>query len=433
MERSVGGGSCRHSLFSSTDSSYSLRSLRARNAENDQSFPFQPRKGKTLRKYRSMYPLRKISNTNVNESRLSLHSVSGHLPSPPSSDEESVPTPPSKYHSRVASKNLPTPPLTDDEEENVTRRVQQRVPRAREYSFPLQPVSLPSTRENMQPQTPGRRYFSARNRKKTTSPFLDRFISNRSTPTTPQSPADTYRLSKDVGQLTPEEKSRRHQSATPDPFGPLKISRIRADRVRNSIETGFTQQRSHSRTIGFATVSEVTMGTTMIQSRQVSPGNVLTVGGSVILDSSSPTHGVSNGLGGFLSSGSNAPMHESRFLDDLSTDQDVDQIEQRLAAALDIDQTTRILENSKPYADSRCVSTGSIGIKRKRLYLEQKTTWKDGQWVQEGHSEGRIIFPYSNQRHTDTPDDSLADIASSHQKSPPLGTKTYSNSTLPIS
>ena len=387
MERSSSGSSRPHSLFLSSDSSHSLRSLRAHNAENNQHVTGQSDKRKTLRKYRSMYPLRKISNTHINESRLSLRSFSGQVRSDaPNGTEAFTMASPAYRGPGSGSGSLLTPP-SSDEDSFSTAAAKRDQSSLKAFPFPLQPASLFSARENMQPQTPDRRCFSARNRKETTS-RLDRFISNSSSPSSPQSPAETFRLSKDVGQMTPEEKARRHQSGTPDPFGPLKVSRLRADHFGSAAASPETRRRSFSRTLGFATVSELATDVSAFQDRDGDLGAMEAFGAPARYNGASASRGVPNGHGGYLNSGSNAPMYESKFLDDLSTDQDVDQMEQRLAVAFDVDRNARILENSKPYADTRCVSTGSIGVKRKRLYLEHKTTWKDGQWTQEGQTEG---------------------------------------------
>ena len=388
------------SLFAEYRHSQSSHSFSDSDDENEPS-TFRPKN--SMRKSRSMYPLRKISNTNVKRSQLSLRSLSGQTPPLDSSDDDIPQTHFRESAARVSSVGLPTPPTSDDERTAVevsptnqrqisddrtaamrTRGTQTRTARL-EYPFPVQPVSLPSARENTLPQTPGRRCFSARTRKAPKSTWPDRFISNRSTPATPQSPAETFRVSKETHQLTPEEKLIRNRTATPDPFGPLRVSRIRADRLNNSRSPNNNAiRRSHSRTIGFATVSEVATDTATRQTRQSSPGNIWNVGGPAQVNGLVPTRGVSNGRGGYISSGSNAPMYESRFLDDLSTDQDVDQMEQRLAAALDIDRTSRILGNTKAIDDSRSVSTGSIGLKRKPLYLEHRTTWQEEGWANKG-------------------------------------------------
>ena len=125
-----------------------------------------------------------------------------------------------------------------------------------------------------------------------------------------------------------------------------------------------------------------------IQNRQASIGSLWNVGGNTQATLPAPVRGVSNGRGGFLSSGSNAPMYDSHFLDDLSTDQDVDQMERRLAAALGIDRTLRVLENTTRLENSRVVSTGSVGIKRKHIFLEQHAAWKGGEWIQSGSGNG---------------------------------------------
>ena len=378
----------------------SVSSLSSFSSVHDtQSLPL-PSLKKRPTKSRSMFPLRGPSSTDVKGKSRPLRSLSGFLPSPESSDcdlsdrEPLHALTPAPFKQRFGSTALPTPPTSDDETDRSPTAAEPTTPKKsalpKEFPFPRQPISLPSTRENTLPQTPTRRCLSANVRRKQASPYPDRFISKRSTPTTPQSPAETYRISKHPEQLLPEEKLLRHGSATPDPFSPLKVSRIRADRLnevqRHRGSNG--TQRSYSRTLGFTTVSEVAVDAMGIQNRQASIGSLWNVGGNAQATLPAPVRGVSNGRGGFLSSGSNAPMYDSHFLDDLSTDQDVDQMERRLASALGIDRTLRVLENTTRVENSRVVSTGSIGIKRKHIFLEQHAAWKGGEWIQSGSGNG---------------------------------------------
>ena len=99
---------------------------------------------------------------------------------------------------------------------------------------------------------------------------------------------------------------------------------------------------------------------------------------------SGPMAGVPDGRGGFLGSGTNAPMYTSQFLQGDSPDQDLERHERRLAAALDIDQASRILA-SPASPDSFSSHSTSRGTKRKWIDGQgARTVWKDSEWVKDG-------------------------------------------------
>ena len=332
--------------------------------------------------------------------RGNFRASSGLPPSPPSSDDESFSVSGEKEIYGDGSLALPTPPASDDEELDDKSNGIVEFDGIETSSFPLRPTVIPINGENRLPRTPRRDVNNVYWQRSPASPLPDRFISNRNTPTRSQSPAETFRVSKTPEQLLPAEKLLRDRSETPDPFGPLRVTRIRNERVTNFTRRDsplFTRSPPH--TVGTTNASEVPLDPLGVQNRQVSAGAVWNIGGTVQANFMGPVRGVSNGRGGFISSGSNAPMYESHFLDDLSTDQDVDQMERRLATALDIDQTSKVLNISRPLENPRIVSTGSVGIKSKRLYLETRHEWKDSAWTLDGisscKSSRRIVFLFS--------------------------------------
>ena len=220
---------------------------------------------------------------------------------------------------------------------------------------------------------------------RTPSTSPDRYISNRHTP---QDASKTFRLSKPPEQLSSAEKLLRHPSATPDPFGPLTVRRIREARINASANEDPRTVRSHTRAIGTTNVQHPPQDPLAAQNRQASAGAVWNVGGGSQANLSGPIRGISDGRGGFLSSGSNAPMFTSHFFDDDTSEQDNSQLESRLAVALDIDQTGRVLNIPRSPMQRRSVSTGSIGTKRKFAYSKPRTRWVNGQWVQECSQQG---------------------------------------------
>lgn len=281
----------------------------------------------------------------------------------------------------------PTPPGSEgdasprgtDSESNVPEFVDS-------FPFPLNPVPLPalkfSTNTNSEVlRTPSVRWSRVESQPPTPSPSPDRYISNRYTP---QEPSKTFRLNKSPYQLSPSEKLLRHTSASPDPFGPLHLPRIRNGRTTALDGPSQPVHPQPRRPIGTTNVTALPGDPFTIQNRQSSAGAVWNIGGGAQAPPLGPVRSIPNGRGGFTSSGSNAPMYLSHFFDDDTSEQDLERMEARLAAALDIDQTARVLDISRSPHSPRSASTGSIGLKRKRHYVEPRTRWRYGDWVQEG-------------------------------------------------
>lgn len=257
----------------------------------------------------------------------------------------------------------------------------------------LSPISLGDLGE-IAPRTPRRRHISADSRLAKSSP--DRFIPVRRKS---QDLGKTYRLSKSPERLTPQERLFRHHSSSPNPFGSLRPPRMRNQRQGLLIDESPSPVNSgRSRTIGSTNVTALPQEPLSSQNRQISAGAVWNVGGGVNIQTpfSGPIRAVSNGRGGFLSSGSNAPMFASQFLDDLPPDQNMEGIESRLSAALDIDQASRVLNFAPCEVQPRSVTTGSIGLKRKSPYIEPRTVWKEGAWVNEGSPQCKHSSPFEH-------------------------------------
>jgi hypothetical protein len=108
--------------------------------------------------------------------------------------------------------------------------------------------------------------------------------------------------------------------------------------------------------------------------RQISAGAVWNVGGpSAVSDT---VIGVSNGRGGMLGSGTNAPLYTSSFLNRADPEAELEAYERRLALALDVDQTNRILQHSPVPPVQKANHGGAL--------LHVKHTWRDGAWVKDG-------------------------------------------------
>jgi len=250
------------------------------------------------------------------------------------------------------------------------------------FPFPLNPAPL-STRSparatnNEGPRTPRRRLPSPRPKYLTPSPSPDRYISSRFSS---QEPSKTFRLSKSPHQLSRSEKLLRYNSASPDPFSPLIVPRLRNTETAAPANGDPQARHPPSSLAATANVLSLPQDALALPTRQPSAGAVWNVGGNSQLTHTGPVRSVSNGRGGFVSSGSNAPMYTTQFFNDDTLNQDLEVLEGRLAAALEIDQTRRILDISRAPVQSRSVSKCAIGAKRKHLYVEPRTRWKDGEW-----------------------------------------------------
>ena len=287
----------------------------------------------------------------------------------PSNPESAYPTPPASETDSPQSSSV-----NDDEGSKVVDGL----------PFPLNPVPLPALRYPADshydiPQTPKKRLTSIGILPSTPKRSPDRYISNRFSP---QEPSKTFRLSKSPEQLSVPEKLLRNNSATPDPFGPLRLPRLRDVRTTHTDQSLPAANPRPPGPIGTTNITTLT-NPSFTQNRQTSAGGVWNIGSAHLGPQNGPIRSISDGRGGFIGGGSNAPMYSSQFVDDDNSDQDVDRMEARLAAALEIDQTSRILDISRSPASPRSASTGMIGTKRKRPYVEPRTQWRYGNWMQE--------------------------------------------------
>lgn len=110
-------------------------------------------------------------------------------------------------------------------------------------------------------------------------------------------------------------------------------------------------------------------------------GTVWAVGGLAPL-----TIGVSDGRGGLLGSGTNAPLYSTTFCAAKPKEQqEIEMLENRIAQALDLDRVGRVLEFrgiARPSSPSRSQSQTTV---------EQKTTWAGSEWVLGGPEQSKSI------------------------------------------
>lgn len=86
---------------------------------------------------------------------------------------------------------------------------------------------------------------------------------------------------------------------------------------------------------------------------------------------------VSTGRNGVLGTGTNAPLYTSTFLNRADPEAELAAYERRLALALDVDQTDRILQHS-PLLSAVCKPMQSDMAKH------AKPAWRDGAWIKDG-------------------------------------------------
>jgi hypothetical protein len=204
----------------------------------------------------------------------------------------------------------------------------------------------------------------------------DRFISSRRPPNVTR---ESFELSKPTHRLTAEERITRSNTSSADPFS----RRLhRSGRLNDELQI---LRETHSSITERANLNRRGANFSLRRSyftpgnRQISAGAVWNVGGSSV--ASDTVVGVSNGRGGMLGSGTNAPLYTSMFLSRFDPEAELEAYERRLALAFDVDQTDRILEHStspsNPLAGKSSIATSSPSIHTKHV-------WKDNAWTKDG-------------------------------------------------
>lgn len=248
------------------------------------------------------------------------------------------------------------------------------------FPFPLQPSAVRALKDEVprgrdQARKPHPRCFTAGILPRTPSSSPDRYIPRRRPSV---STSQCYRLGKSPHQLSNTERLLRQNTASPDPFTSLSPTRIRdANRLRSSVDEHRTQ-RSRSSTINGADV----LGLRRVSSPGTQGGHTSVWNvGSATTPSSRPIAGIPDGRGGRVGSGTNAPMYTSKFLANETPDLDMDRFERRLALACDIDQASRVFRVSQSPERHRSYSTSSGDRNQRASCEDNRTVWRDGQWV----------------------------------------------------
>ncbi|KAL8708558.1 MAG: hypothetical protein Q9220_006611 [cf. Caloplaca sp. 1 TL-2023] len=165
-----------------------------------------------------------------------------------------------------------------------------------------------------------------------------------------------------------------------DPF--VSHSPQQAQRGRSLLSSNHSRSsaRSQSRSVsGPDTVNLPDQAHPVTQARHASAGAVWNIGGGSTIPTG-PIEGISDGRGGLIGSGTNAPLYTAKFLDKNMSNDDQDTYENRLAMALDFDRTRRTLDFSRPRRQAE-VANGTI---RRTTDVVRQSQWKYGQWIREG-------------------------------------------------
>ena len=224
----------------------------------------------------------------------------------------------------------------------------------RSLPFPLQPTRFASQKS----ETPIE--VSKRSSRSRPSPHFtppnspDRFVPSRRSP---DSSVKSFHLGRNTEELSDTERLLRENSASIDPFREPSQNHVRIQ--NNSSEESHRSARLHHR------------NSRGVQSNE---GQLLPANGSA--------PGISDGQGGIFSSGTNAPLFSAKFFDTETVLYSDERFQNRVAAALDIDRTSRILRTSQSPEPRRDIGSGSAEHHEYHYRSEGlRTRWKDGKWV----------------------------------------------------
>ncbi|KZF19904.1 WD40 repeat-like protein [Xylona heveae TC161] len=288
---------------------------------------------------------------------------------------------------------LPSPPVDDVFGQSTPLGQASRAMGA--FPFPqtpdaLQSRSFPSrlSASGSSQAGPSLSRAGSQSQRKRSRPSSDRFIPLRRSP----SSSTSFHMNKPVNTLSSAEKILRRRSASPDPFSTTFVPRpIPPERIRAVHHPpALLNQRPGSLTS--SGILGIRRQSASLLNRQASLGAVWNVGGQTAAVAG-PIAGVPDGRGGMLGSGTNAPMYNSAFLQGETPDQDLEKHQGRLALALDVDRTNRILgvgdsavERGSPETPSKVRSESAplIGKRKREQFVEPRTVWRNGEWTREG-------------------------------------------------
>lgn len=195
----------------------------------------------------------------------------------------------------------------------------------------------------------------------------DRFIPKRDFANLSSTP---YRVNKHPQQLSSREKLLRRRAPGHDPFLPNLHSKPPPSRQRPTPPRLRQRPRQRPRLVIETAVAGGSGATDLLG--QIGFGSVWSVGGTSPVRRGSAAAGPSGVLS--PSRPTTAPSYAAKFLPRVSTTDEQSQHESRLALALDIDPTTRLLSTCTPCMDSSPSPT-SPDYERLSPFV-----WKDSVW-----------------------------------------------------
>lgn len=202
----------------------------------------------------------------------------------------------------------------------------------------------------------------------------DRFIPPRRPPNIAK---QSFDLNKPEERLTAEERALHVGTSAPDPFSRRLRRSVRMNEELRGLRETHAILTGRSNPSRQRTIPSLRRGTVPMGTRQISAGAVWNVGGSSA--ASNTVLGVSNGSGGLLGSGTNAPLYTSMFLSRSDPDAELEAYERRVALALDIDQINRVLDHSTSSGSSNAASSRSTHpLPGRTVHI-----WRDNSWTKD--------------------------------------------------
>lgn len=216
----------------------------------------------------------------------------------------------------------------------------------------------------------------------------DRFIPPRRPPNVTK---QSFDLNKPEKRLIAEEKSLPGGNSIPDPFSRRLRRSVRMNDELRSLRETHAMLTGRSNLHRRRANPGLRRGTTPMAVRQISAGAVWNVGGASA--ASDTVLGVSNGNGGILGSGTNAPLYTSMFLSRSDPDAEQEAYERRVALALEIDQMNRVLDHSISSSNHSTASS----IDTPPCAARTVHVWKDNSWTTDSNLPRwlKITFCYS--------------------------------------
>ncbi|KAF2497766.1 WD40 repeat-like protein [Lophium mytilinum] len=180
-------------------------------------------------------------------------------------------------------------------------------------------------------------------------------------------------------------------TTNPDPFSPVLRRSRRVNEELRTLRQNHSMMTARNRSRGRIGLRSTSTGV----NRQVSAGAVWNVGGSSA--ATDTVVGVTNGRGGLLASGTNAALYTTMFITGTDAAAELDTYEQRLALALDIDQSDKTLHFGMPPLGPplpQAVPNGESSRTRSHV----RPIWNDSTWMRRGSTTQPSPSAHANKR-----------------------------------